>query len=120
MCGIFFSCTYLSTLFISWAILQRLCGLCKKFSKAESNITGLKSLGATVLHGIDVKTMKLHTELKNRRFDRIVFNFPHAGFKGKESEVYMIKYVRYLVVFSFAVNYFLDPVFINSIFCLLS
>ena len=90
----------------------------KKFSKVESNITGLKSLGATVLHGIDVKTMKLHTDLKNRRFDRIVFNFPHAGFKGKEYEVYMIKYVRYLVVFSFAVNYFLNPVFINSLLLL--
>ncbi|EER96935.1 hypothetical protein BDA96_02G251400 [Sorghum bicolor] len=41
--------------------------------------------------------MKLHTELKNRRFDRIVFNFPHAGFKGKESEVYMINLHKELV-----------------------
>ncbi|KAF8694788.1 hypothetical protein HU200_037879 [Digitaria exilis] len=31
--------------------------------------------------------MKLHTELKNRRFDRIVFNFPHARFKGRETEL---------------------------------
>lgn len=72
-----------------------------KFCRAESNIAALKSLGATVLHGIDVKAMKLHTELKNRRFDRIVYNFPHAGFKGKEFEEHMIKYVPYLVVFFF-------------------
>ncbi|KAG2644124.1 hypothetical protein PVAP13_2KG408000 [Panicum virgatum] len=50
----------------------------------------LKSLETTVLHGIDVKTMKSHSDLKNRRFDRIVFNFPHAGFKGREDQVHMI------------------------------
>ena len=59
----------------------------------------LKRLGATVLHGIDVKTMKSHSDLKNRRFDRIVFNFPHAGFKGREDQVHMIKYVHHLVMF---------------------
>ncbi|RCV12145.1 hypothetical protein SETIT_2G246000v2 [Setaria italica] len=31
--------------------------------------------------------MKFHTDLKNRRFDRIVFNFPHAGFNGHETEL---------------------------------
>jgi 25S rRNA (uracil2634-N3)-methyltransferase len=53
----------------------------------------LKRLGATVLHGVDAKTMRFHTDLKNIRFDRIVFNFPHAGFKGKENDLHMIKYV---------------------------
>ncbi|CAN6196355.1 unnamed protein product [Urochloa humidicola] len=69
----------------------------KKYYRAESNIMSLKSLGATVLHGIDVKRMKFHTNLKNRRFDRIVYNFPHAGFKGKEYEVHMIKLHKKLV-----------------------
>ena len=68
-----------------------------KYSRAESNIMNLKRLGATVLHGIDVKTMKSHSDLKNRRFDRIVFNFPHAGFKGKEDDLHMIKYVHNFV-----------------------
>ncbi|KAF8694787.1 hypothetical protein HU200_037878 [Digitaria exilis] len=68
-----------------------------KYGGAESNITSLKRLGATVLHGIDVKTMKSHTDLRNRRFDRIVYNFPHAGFKGKECEVHMIKLHKNLV-----------------------
>uniref|UniRef100_A0ACD5Y0T2 Uncharacterized protein n=1 Tax=Avena sativa TaxID=4498 RepID=A0ACD5Y0T2_AVESA len=58
-----------------------------KCGKAESNILLLKMMGATILHGIDVKTMKLHTDLKMRRFDRIIFNFPHACFKGKEGHV---------------------------------
>jgi len=65
-----------------------------------SNIMELKRLGATVLHGVDVKTMKLHAELKNRRFDRIVFNFPHSGFKGPETELHVIKYVlHHLIMF---------------------
>ncbi|KAG8049863.1 hypothetical protein GUJ93_ZPchr0009g1170 [Zizania palustris] len=61
-----------------------------KYSKAESNITELKRMGATVLHGVNAKRMKDHTDLKVRRFDRIVFNFPHAGFKGKEDSLCMI------------------------------
>jgi 25S rRNA (uracil2634-N3)-methyltransferase len=50
-------------------------------------------MGATILHGIDAKTMKLHTDLKMRRFDRIIFNFPHAWFKGKEDLMDVTKYV---------------------------
>ncbi|CAL5073745.1 unnamed protein product [Urochloa decumbens] len=68
-----------------------------KYNRAESNIMSLKRLGATVLHGIDVERMKFHADLKNRRFDRIVYNFPHAGFKGKEYEVHMIKLHKKLV-----------------------
>ncbi|VAI33501.1 unnamed protein product [Triticum turgidum subsp. durum] len=62
------------------------------YSKAESNVAELKSLGATVLHSVSVKKMKKRTDLMSRRFDRIVFNFPHAGFIGKENQVHMIKY----------------------------
>ncbi|KAL6844698.1 hypothetical protein ACP4OV_025357 [Aristida adscensionis] len=68
-----------------------------KYRKAESNIMELKRLGATVLHGVDVKTMKSHADLKNRRFDRIIFNFPHAGFKGPETLVHVINSHRELV-----------------------
>jgi len=64
-----------------------------KYSKAESNLTELKRLGPTLLHGVDTKKMKLHPDLKNRKFDRIIFNLPHAGFKGKEDDLHMIKYV---------------------------
>ncbi|KAF0913834.1 hypothetical protein E2562_024919 [Oryza meyeriana var. granulata] len=68
-----------------------------KYSKAESNIMELKRMGATVLHGVDAKRMKDHTSLKLRRFDRIVFNFPHAGFKGKEDDMRMINSHKELV-----------------------
>lgn len=70
----------------------------RKYSKAESNITELKRLGTTVLHAVDAKNMMFHTDLKNRQFDRIVFNFPHGGFKGKEDDLHMIKYVHYLIM----------------------
>jgi 25S rRNA (uracil2634-N3)-methyltransferase len=63
------------------------------YGKAESNVTKLKRMGATVLHGVDVKNMKRHIDLKFKRFDRVVFNFPHAGFIGKENQVPMITYV---------------------------
>lgn len=69
-----------------------------KYSKAESNIMELKRLGATVLHGVDAKQMRFHTDLKNSRFDRIVFNFPHGGFKGKEDGMHMIKYGHYFIM----------------------
>jgi len=49
------------------------------------------------LHGVNAKTMKLHTDLKMRRFDRVIFNFPHAGFKGKEDQPHMINSHRKLV-----------------------
>ena len=64
-----------------------------KYGNAESNVRELKRLGATVLHGVDAKMMKLHSYLEMRRFDRIVFNFPHAGFKGREKWQRVIKYV---------------------------
>ncbi|AQK39990.1 DUF2431 domain protein [Zea mays] len=40
-----------------------------------------------VLHGVDAKRMRFHTDLKNRRFDHIVFNFPRGGFRGKENDL---------------------------------
>ncbi|RLM86150.1 uncharacterized protein C2845_PM04G19300 [Panicum miliaceum] len=41
-----------------------------KYSEAESNVMKLKSLETTVLHGIDVKKMKSHSDLKNRRLHK--------------------------------------------------
>jgi hypothetical protein len=49
-------------------------------------------MGAKVLHGINVKSMERHSYLERRLFHRIVFNFPHAGFLGRECD--MIKYVH--------------------------
>ncbi|WVZ65330.1 hypothetical protein U9M48_014711 [Paspalum notatum var. saurae] len=68
-----------------------------KYCKTESNVAELKRMGATVLHGVDAKKMKLQSDLKSRKFDRIVFNFPHAGFIGKEDDMRMINSHRELV-----------------------
>uniref|UniRef100_M8D7U1 25S rRNA (uridine-N(3))-methyltransferase BMT5-like domain-containing protein n=1 Tax=Aegilops tauschii TaxID=37682 RepID=M8D7U1_AEGTA len=72
-----------------------------KHHQAESNVRELKRMGATVLHDVDVKDMKLHTCLKMKRFDRIVFNFPHAGFIGQETQLHVIKYVDLLAAWLF-------------------
>ena len=61
------------------------------YKKAKSNLEALKKLGAHLLFGVDATKMKLHTDLKMRKFDRIIYNFPHAGFHGKEEIRIMIK-----------------------------
>ncbi|KAL5075917.1 hypothetical protein RYX36_014901 [Vicia faba] len=63
----------------------------KKYKNAKSNLEELQKLGACLLHGVDATRMKLRPDLKMRRFDRIIFNFPHAGFYGKEDNLKMIK-----------------------------
>ncbi|XP_039000590.1 heavy metal-associated isoprenylated plant protein 41-like [Hibiscus syriacus] len=67
----------------------------KKYKNAASNLEKLSRLGATLLHRVNVATMKLHPVLANRKFDRIIFNFPHAGFKGKEDNPDMIGYRKH-------------------------
>ncbi|XP_057520376.1 heavy metal-associated isoprenylated plant protein 41-like isoform X3 [Amaranthus tricolor] len=65
--------------------------LTKKYKKARSNLVKLQKLGAFLLHEVDATKMKLHTDLKMRKFDRIIFNFPHAGFHGREDNPLIIK-----------------------------
>nr|CAJ26364.1 hypothetical protein [Brachypodium sylvaticum] len=62
-----------------------------KYGSALSNVSELGRMGATVLHGVDAKVMHLHAHLLLRRFDRIVFNLPHAGFRGREDNADMIR-----------------------------
>ncbi|RID56583.1 hypothetical protein BRARA_F00018 [Brassica rapa] len=63
----------------------------RKYSKARSNLATLKRLGASLLHGVDATKLHLHPHLNSRRFDRIIFNFPHAGFHGKETDSRLIQ-----------------------------
>ncbi|XP_058115013.1 uncharacterized protein LOC131258006 [Magnolia sinica] len=69
----------------------------KKYKNAKSNLEYLEKMGATILHGVDATKMKLHTDLNMRKFDRIIFNFPHAGFRGKEDDMHQIRLHRNLV-----------------------
>lgn len=65
--------------------------LIKKYKQVKSNLENLEKLGAYLLHEVDATKMKLHTDLAKRKFDRIIFNFPHAGFHGKEDNVHLIQ-----------------------------
>ncbi|XP_042475482.1 uncharacterized protein LOC122057440 isoform X2 [Macadamia integrifolia] len=56
----------------------------ENYCNAISNINGLKSRGCMVLHGLDATNMSGHQILKSMKFDRIVFNFPYAGFFKNE------------------------------------
>ncbi|CAH1424789.1 unnamed protein product [Lactuca virosa] len=69
----------------------------KKYKRAKTNLEMLCNFGAQILHGVDSTRMKLHTDLRMRKFDRIVYNFPHAGFLGKESDDLVIMKHRNLV-----------------------
>ncbi|KAG2384161.1 Heavy metal-associated isoprenylated plant protein [Vigna angularis] len=46
----------------------------------------LEDLGCTILNQVDPKTMAQHDILQHRRFNRIIYNFPHANFYRPESE----------------------------------
>lgn len=60
------------------------------YKHAKSNLESLKKLGASLLHGVDATKMRFHADLKMRKFDRIIYNFPHAGFYGKEDEIHLV------------------------------
>jgi len=76
--------------------------LVKKYKRARSNLEQLRALGATILHEVNATKMKHHIQLCSCKFDRIVFNFPHAGFYGKEDNPELIKYKLLLMLFFFA------------------
>ncbi|XP_059658891.1 uncharacterized protein At4g26485-like [Cornus florida] len=61
-----------------------------KHPTAKANLEQLKELGCTVLHGVDASTMSCDPFLNSKLFDRIVFNFPHAGFSRRENDFLQI------------------------------
>jgi 25S rRNA (uracil2634-N3)-methyltransferase len=50
-----------------------------KYPDAELNVRALREKGAQVLFGVDATRLEKTSALKARVFDRIVWNFPHAG-----------------------------------------
>ncbi|KAK7381212.1 hypothetical protein VNO78_33743 [Psophocarpus tetragonolobus] len=71
--------------------------LMMKYGDALRNLTELESLGCTILHEVDVHTMAQHYFLCTMKFDRVIFNFPHAGFVGRESDTHQIALHKHLV-----------------------
>ncbi|KAI8553068.1 hypothetical protein RHMOL_Rhmol06G0316300 [Rhododendron molle] len=62
-----------------------------KHRTASANLERLEGLGCTILHEVDAKTMSRDPRLVSKLFDRIVFNFPHAGFTLREHDAYQIE-----------------------------
>ncbi|XP_058725457.1 uncharacterized protein At4g26485-like [Vicia villosa] len=56
-----------------------------QYGSASSNLRELEVLGCTIFHNVDVHNMTQHHYLNNKSFNRIIFNFPHAGFDYRES-----------------------------------
>ncbi|OWM85915.1 uncharacterized protein At4g26485-like [Punica granatum] len=69
----------------------------RKYSRASINLKELEDRGCTVLHGVNAHTMSKHPSLILKSFDRIVFNFPHAGFFYKEDDLRQIEIHQKLV-----------------------
>ncbi|XP_052178959.1 uncharacterized protein At4g26485-like [Diospyros lotus] len=63
----------------------------EKHPSARTNLQLLEQLGCTILHQVDATAMIRDPRLDSKLFDRIVFNFPHAGFTFKESDPSQIK-----------------------------
>ncbi|XP_071698480.1 heavy metal-associated isoprenylated plant protein 41-like isoform X2 [Rutidosis leptorrhynchoides] len=63
----------------------------KKYNGAATNLLRLRSYGAQLLHRVDATKMQFHPYLRNRKFDRIIYNFPHAGFIGLENDPQVIE-----------------------------
>ncbi|XP_042007514.1 uncharacterized protein At4g26485-like [Salvia splendens] len=53
------------------------------YRNAMSNIEELRRREGKVMHGINAKKMANHELLGKLKFDRIIYNFPYAGFFGK-------------------------------------
>ncbi|XP_017438430.1 uncharacterized protein At4g26485 [Vigna angularis] len=68
-----------------------------KYAKASQNLKELEDLGCTIVNEVDAKTMAEHPLLQDRKFSRIIYYFPHAGFCGRESDDYQIELHKDLV-----------------------
>lgn len=52
---------------------------CSKYPDATEIIAALREKGVEVLFGVDATKLDRYPLLKGRQYDRIVWNFPHAG-----------------------------------------
>ena len=50
-----------------------------KYADAQEKITILRTKGVNVLFGVDATKMEKVSRLKDKRWDKVVWNFPHAG-----------------------------------------
>lgn len=82
-------------LILSHSVLIEICftesdTLISKYKDARENVDMLINLGASIWYRVDATQIKAHPDLWWKKFDRIVYNFPHAGFFGKEDDPNLI------------------------------
>ncbi|KAF3451911.1 hypothetical protein FNV43_RR08007 [Rhamnella rubrinervis] len=68
-----------------------------KYSNGIKNVRELELRGCIVLFGVDAKQMSQHYFLSTQRFQRIVYNFPHVGFRYREGSYCQIQSNKRLV-----------------------
>ncbi|KAI3456766.1 hypothetical protein Pfo_013429 [Paulownia fortunei] len=72
----------------------------KNYQYAPINIEELRSRECKVMHGIDATKMANHALLGQLKFDRIIFNFPFAGFfKNLSREAQLRRHRRLVSMF---------------------
>ncbi|MFS8023753.1 hypothetical protein Hanom_Chr16g01455241 [Helianthus anomalus] len=71
--------------------------LVKKYSNVAENVRELQDRGSVVLYGVDATAMSNHFFITTQRFHRIVYNFPHVGFRFPEANGCQIKLNKQLV-----------------------
>ncbi|KAK9269625.1 hypothetical protein L1049_001402 [Liquidambar formosana] len=71
--------------------------LMQKHSTVGTNLKKLEDRGCTIVHEVDAHTMSQHPLLSNKLFDRIVSNFPHAGFIHREHDTLQIRHHQKVV-----------------------
>ena len=63
--------------------LDSLGSLTKRYVRAENNVKILSSIpNVSLYYGVDARELQKYTFAKDRKFYRIVFNFPHPGGKN--------------------------------------
>ena len=50
-----------------------------KYPDAREKIDALRAKGVTILFGVDATKLEKVSRLKGKRWDKVVWNFPHAG-----------------------------------------
>ena len=55
---------------------------CSKYPEAIDIISSLRKKGVEILFSVDATKLDKCVPLRGRKFDRIVWNFPHAGMSG--------------------------------------
>ena len=54
-------------------------GCLAKYADAQEKIDALRSKGVNILFGVDATKLEKVSQLKGKRWDKVVWNFPHAG-----------------------------------------